>query len=152
MEKIILFDLDGTLMNTKEGITRCAAYALEHYGIQEEPDHLDFFIGPPLHVSFQEFYGFDREKAAEAARIYRERDKDSGVFECEPYVGISDVLRQLKEDGFQLGVATSKPEVFAVRILEKFEFIGYFNFVTGSLLDNTRSDKKEVIEEALRRF
>ena len=152
MEKIILFDLDGTLMNTKEGITRCAAYALEHYGIQEEPDHLDFFIGPPLHVSFQEFYGFDSEKAAEAARIYRERYKDIGVFECEPYAGISDVLRQLKEDGFQLGVATSKPEVFAVRILEKFEFIGYFNFVTGSLLDNTRSDKKEVIEEALRRF
>lgn len=152
MKRIVLFDLDGTLMNTKEGITKCAAYALGHYGIQENPEKLDFFIGPPLHLSFQEFYGFDEEKAAEATMFYRERYKDIGIFECEPYPGILEVVKELWEQGFHLGVATSKPEVFAVRILEKFQLAPYFEFVTGSLLDNSRTDKQEVIEEAFQRF
>lgn len=152
MKKIVLFDLDGTLMNTKEGITKCAAYALEHYDIQENPEKLDFFIGPPLHLSFQEFYGFDEEKAAEATKLYRERYKDIGIFECEPYPGILESVKELWEKGFHLGVATSKPEIFAVRILEKFQLAPYFEFITGSLLDNSRTDKQEVIEEAFNRF
>lgn len=153
MKKIILFDLDGTIMNTKEGITKCAAYALEYYGIHiENPDTLDFFIGPPLHKSFQDFYGFDEEKAAAAAAKYRERYKDIGVFECVPYEGMEECIKTLHEQGYLLGVATSKPEVFAVRIMEKFNFMPYLSHVTGSLLDNTRSAKKEVLEEAFARF
>lgn len=152
-KKIILFDLDGTVMNTKEGITRCAAYALEHYGITvENLDSLEFFIGPPLHVSFHDFYGFDEKKAAEATALYRERYKDIGIFECEPYSGIKEALKSLYDRGYKIGIATSKPEVFAKRILEKFEIDQYFTFVTGSLLDNSRTDKKEVIEEAFARF
>lgn len=152
MNKIVLFDLDGTLMNTKEGITKCAAYALEHYNIIENPDDLEFFIGPPLHKSFAQFYGFDEEKAVEAAKIYRERYAKIGVFECEPYDGMMEAVAALKEAGFHLGVATSKPEVFAKQILEKYDMEKYFDYITGSLLDNTRSDKREVIEEAFVRF
>lgn len=153
MKKIILFDLDGTVMNTKEGITKCVVYALDHYGITvENPDSLDFFIGPPLHVSFQEFYGFDEKKAAEAASFYRERYKDIGVFECEPYPGIEAALKSLYDRGYKIGIATSKPEIFARKILEKFELAQYFTFITGSLLDNSRTDKREVIEEAFVRF
>lgn len=153
MKKLILFDLDGTLMNTKEGITKCAAYALEKYGITvENPDTLDFFIGPPLHLSFQQFYGMGEEQAEEAVRWYRERYKDIGIFECEAYSGVLEVLQELKADGCSMGVATSKPEIFAERIVEKFGMAPYFEHITGSLLDNSRSDKKEVIEEAFRRF
>lgn len=149
MKKVILFDLDGTLMNTKEGITKCAAYALKHYGIYvEDLDSLDFFIGPPLHKSFEEFYGFDEKKATEAASVYRERYRDIGVYECEPYTGIEEVLNYLFEKGYQLAVATSKPEIFAKQIMEKFKFSKYFVTIVGSLLDNSRSSKKEVIEEA----
>ena len=149
MKKVILFDLDGTLMNTKEGITKCAAYALKHYGIYvEDLDSLDFFIGPPLHKCFEEFYGFDEKKAAEAASVYRERYRDIGVYECEPYTGIEEVLNYLFEKGYQLAVATSKPEIFAKQIMKKFGFSKYFVTIVGSLLDNSRSSKKEVIEEA----
>ena len=153
MEKLILFDLDGTLMNTKEGITKCAAYALKKYGIVvEDTDTLDFFIGPPLHLSFQQFYGFGEKQAEEAVRWYRERYQEIGIFECEAYTGVIEVLQQLKTAGFSMGVATSKPEVFAERIVEKFGMACYFEHVAGSLLDNSRSDKKEVLEEAFRRF
>ncbi|MDY5577406.1 MAG: HAD hydrolase-like protein [Lachnospiraceae bacterium] len=152
-KKLILFDLDGTVMNTKEGITKCAAYALEHYGIHvEDPDCLDFFIGPPLHTSFSRFYGFDEQKAIEATALYRERYKDIGIFECEPYQGMEECIRNLYDAGYILGLATSKPEVFAERILEKFGLKPYFTHITGSLLDNSRTDKKEVIEEAFCRF
>ena len=153
MKDIILFDLDGTLFNTKKGIVNCVQYALEYYGINEEnPDNLEKFIGPPLHKSFQMFYGFDEKKAVEAAAKYRERYKDKGIFECELYEGIEEMLRVLKENGKILGVATSKPEVFAERILEKYDVMKYFSRITGSLLDNTRSDKNEVITEELNRL
>ena len=153
MKKIILFDLDGTVMNTKEGITKCAAYALKHYGIiVEDLDSLDFFIGPPLHTTFQDIYGFDEKKAEEATSLYRERYRDFGVYECEPYPGITEVLQTLYERGYKMGIATSKPEVFAVQILEKFQIAKYFTYIIGSLMDNSRSDKKEVIEEAFAQF
>lgn len=153
MKDILLFDLDGTLFNTKPGIVNCVQYALTYYGIQEDnPDNLEKFIGPPLHQSFQMFYGFDEKKSVEAAAKYRERYKDKGIFECAPYDGIKNMLHDLKAHGKILGVATSKPEVFAIRILEKFEFLQYFTSVTGSLLDNTRSKKTDVIEEELLRL
>lgn len=153
MKDILLFDLDGTLFNTKPGIVNCVQYALDYYGIHEDnPDKLEKFIGPPLHQSFQMFYGFDEEKSAEAAAKYRERYKDKGIFECTPYDGIEKMLKSLKEHGRTLGVATSKPEVFALRIIEKFGFSPYFTEITGSLLDNTRSKKSDVIEEELLRL
>lgn len=153
MKDILLFDLDGTLFNTREGIVNCVKYALEYYGIQEKDEEsLDKFIGPPLHKSFHLFYGFSEEKAVEAAAKYRERYKDKGIFECNPYDGIEEMLKKLSESGKRLGVATSKPEIFAEKILDKYDMKKYFDYVTGSLLDNTRSNKTDVIQEALRRF
>ncbi len=150
MKDILLFDLDGTLFNTKPGIVNCVQYALADYGIFEDnPDNLEKFIGPPLHQSFQMFYGFDEEKSAQAVSKYRERYKEEGIYECAPYDGIKELLKDLREKGKILGVATSKPEIFAKRILDKFEFSQYFTQITGSHLDNTRSKKTEVIEEAL---
>ena len=153
MKNILLFDLDGTLINTKPGIVNCVQYALDYYGIHEDnPDNLEKFIGPPLHRSFQMFYGFDEKKSMEAAAKYRERYKDEGIFECTPYNGIKEMLQDLKSKGRILGVATSKPEVFAMRILDKFNLSQYFTQVTGSLLDNSRSAKVDVIEEELLRL
>lgn len=153
MKNILLFDLDGTLVNTKPGIVNCVQYALDYFGIHEDnPDTLEKFIGPPLHRSFQMFYGFDEKKSMEAAAKYRERYKDEGIFECTPYNGIKNMLQDLKSKGRILGVATSKPEVFAMRILDKFGLSQYFAQVTGSLLDNSRSAKVDVIEEELLRL
>lgn len=153
MKDILLFDLDGTLFNTKKGIVNCVQYALEFYGIHEaDADSFERFIGPPLHKSFQMFYGFDEKKAVEAVAKYRERYKEEGIFECELYEGMDNVLKMLKSSGKTLGVATSKPEIFAERILEKYGILQYFDRITGSLLDNTRAQKSEVILEELSRL
>ncbi|MDD6322792.1 MAG: HAD family hydrolase [Firmicutes bacterium] len=146
----ILFDLDGTLTDPEEGITNSVAYALGRFGIPvENRKSLDVFIGPPLDDSFMEYYGFDREKALRAISVFREYFRDRGIFENVVYPGIPEMLDGLKKSGKTLILATSKPEVFAVRILDRFGLSQYFTVVTGSLLDNTRTDKHEVIEAAL---
>lgn len=148
----ILFDLDGTLTDPKTGITKCVQYALNHFGIEEEADNLTKFIGPPLIDSFMEFYGFSLDKAREATDKYRERFAPIGKFENEVYAGISEMLKSLKEKGAILAVASSKPEPFVNDILEYFDLSGYFDVVVGSLLNETRTKKEEVIEEALKRL
>ncbi len=146
----ILFDLDGTLTDPEEGITNSVAYALGRFGIPvENRKSLDVFIGPPLDDSFMEYYGFDREKALRAISVFREYFRDRGIFENVVYPRIPEMLDGLKKSGKTLILATSKPEVFAVRILDRFGLSQYFTVVTGSLLDNTRTDKHEVIEAAL---
>ena len=153
MKKYILFDLDGTLTDPMVGITTCVQYALAAAGI-EEPDlqKLTPFIGPPLKQSFMEFYGFSDEKAEQAVEKYRERFKDVGIFENEVYEGIPKLLSSLKKEGMLLSVASSKPEVFVKRILTHFSIDSYFDAVVGSELDGRRTDKKEVVAEALRRL
>lgn len=152
-KNILLFDLDGTLFDTKEGIVNCVRYTLDYYGVKEETvGNLEKFIGPPLHRSFEMFCGFEPEKAVEAAGKYRERYKDEGVYECRPYDGLEDMLKTLVEKGKRLGIATSKPEVFALKIIEKYQLGKYFEYITGSLLDNTRATKEDVIIEELSRF
>lgn len=151
--KYFLFDLDGTLTDPKEGITKCVQYALDFYGIHvEDTDELLPFIGPPLIDSFKMFYGFSHERAVEAVCRYRERFASVGLFENYPYEGMGALLGDLKERGKKLAVATSKPEVFAKRILDKFELSQYFDCVTGSELSGERSEKHEVIEETLKRL
>lgn len=153
MKKYILFDLDGTLTDPMVGITTCVQYALAAAGI-EEPDlqKLTPFIGPPLKQSFMEFYGFSDEKAEQAVEKYRERFKDVGIFENEVYEGIPKLLSSLKKEGMLLSVASSKPEVFVKRILTHFSIDSYFDAVVGSELDGRRTDKKEVVAEALKRL
>lgn len=149
--KYIFFDLDGTLTNPAEGITNSVAYALEYYGISvSDRTQLYKFIGPPLAQSFTDFYGFSPYKAKEAVEKYREYFADTGIFENKVYEHIPEVLEKLKNAGFSLAMATSKPEVFAKRIADKFELTKYFDFIGGSLLDNSRTDKGEVIEYVLK--
>lgn len=148
--KYIFFDLDGTLTNPAEGITNSVAHALKYYGISvSDKTQLYKFIGPPLAQSFSEFYGFSPEKAKEAVEKYREYFADTGIFENKVYDYIPEVLENLKKAGFSLAMATSKPEVFAKRIADKFDLTQYFDFIGGSLLDNSRTDKGEVIEYVL---
>ena len=122
MKKYILFDLDGTLTDPREGITSCVQYALKSFGI-EEPDQekLEPFIGPPLKDSFMEYYHMTEEEAECAVDKYRERFRDTGIFENELYGGIHDLLRSLKNSGMHLAVASSKPTVFVERILKHFK-------------------------------
>lgn len=153
MISYLLFDLDGTLTNPKEGITKCVQYALRAFGIDEpDLDKLVPFIGPPLRQSFIEFYGFSEEEAIKAVDIYRERFSTVGLFENFPYPGITAMLQQLQAQGRVMAVASSKPTVFVKQILEKFELAQYFTVIEGSNMDGSRVDKKEVIAEVLQQL
>ena len=152
MLKKILFDLDGTLTNPKTGITKSVQYALAHFGIEEEADNLTQFIGPPLIDSFMNFYGFSLEQAREGVTAYREYFAPKGIFENDVYPGVPEMLAALKEKGAILAVASSKPELFVEQILEHFDLAKYFDVVVGSLLNETRTSKEEVLEEALRQL
>jgi len=148
--QIILFDLDGTITDSQLGITRSAAYALERFGIHiEDPSTLKFFVGPPLHDSFVEHYGFSAEEASRAVDTYREYYREKGIFENEVYPGVPEMLQRLKENDRRIIMATSKPTVFARRILEHFSLDGYFSYVSGAELSGVRNNKDEVIEYAL---
>lgn len=144
--KYILFDLDGTLTDPMEGITKSVRYALNYYGIEvNDLNDLLPFIGPPLRDSFQEYYGFDEKKASEAVEKYREYFAPKGIFENKVYPGIEACLQALKEQGKVLLVATSKPEKFAKQIIEHFDLDKYFDFIGGSEF-NAREKKADVIE------
>lgn len=150
MNQYLLFDLDGTLTDPKLGITTCVQYALHDFGIDEpDLDKLEPFIGPPLKDSFMEFYGMEEEQAEKAIEKYRERFRDTGMFENEVYPGIRRMLKHCKHQGAVLAVASSKPEVFVKKILEHFHLAQYFDVIVGSELDGRRTDKEEVVKEAL---
>ncbi len=150
---VILFDLDGTLTDSKVGITTCAAYGLKHFGIEvEDLDSLTKFIGPPLMDSYMEFYGFTREQAEEAVRIYRERYHEVGWSENTPYPGVHELCAKLQAAGKKLIVATSKPENQATRIMDYFGLAPYFDLVCGpGLNDPDHGKKSQVIRNALQR-
>lgn len=148
--KYVFFDLDGTVTDPITGITRCVAYALERFGIHvEDTNTLAPFIGPPLKESFMKFYGFDEGQADEAVRLYRERFSVTGLFENEEYPGMAQLLHDLKAAGKTVVLATSKPQVYAQKILEHFDYAKYFDFAAGSELSGERIRKSEVIEYAL---
>ena len=151
--KAILFDLDGTLIDSSEGITKSAQYALAHYGIEEtDLKKLYFFIGPPLSVTFQTHYGFSEKKAYEAVQVYRERYNKIGIFECSLFPGVETCIRKLKESGYMIGMASSKPEVSCRRILEHFGILPLFDDVVGATFDGTRDKKSEILKEVMRRW
>lgn len=153
MKQYLLFDLDGTLTDPKVGITTCVQYALASFGIEEpDLDRLEPFIGPPLKDSFMEFYNMDETDAQMAVDKYRERFRDTGIFENQIYAGVPQMLRALQAKGMHLAVASSKPTVFVERILEHFGIEKYFQVVVGSELDGTRVEKDQVVEEALRQL
>lgn len=148
--KYILFDLDGTLTDPKVGITKAVAYALRDFHIDvENLDDLCKFIGPPLKDSFMEYYGFSKEDSDTAIKKYREYFSVKGLYENIVYDGIKEVLQTLKDNKKTLILATSKPKIFALKILEHFDLLKYFDFVSGAELDGTRDKKGDVIAYAL---
>ena len=143
--KTILFDLDGTLTDSGEGIINCAALALKHLNLPV-PDRatLRVFVGPPLHDTFIRF-GVPEDKTEEAIRIYRSRYIPIGKFENTPYPGIAELLEKLVDQGHLLYVATSKPEQMSIDILEHFDLAKYFTLICGASLDLSRNSKDAVI-------
>lgn len=151
--KTILFDLDGTIIDSFPGITKCVQYALASQGVTvKDAQVLRPFIGPPLSYSFQTYYGFDDATTEELIRKYRERFDVVGIFENTLYPGVPEALRRLKEDGYRLALASSKPEVACRRILEHHQLLPFFDEVVGASLDGSISEKQEVLREAMRRL
>ncbi|MBQ4563722.1 MAG: HAD family hydrolase [Lachnospiraceae bacterium] len=150
MYNTILFDLDGTLTDPGLGITNSVVYALKKWNIEvEDRSELYPFIGPPLLYSFRTFYGFSDEQSEQAVAYYREYFREKGIFENEVYEGVTKLLETLKAAGKRLIIATSKPEEFAVKILEHFELAQYFEYIAGATMDATRHNKCDVIAYAL---
>ena len=141
----VLFDLDGTVTDPKEGITCAVAYALRQQGIIADPDTLTSFIGPPLHESFPELFGLTEEQTDRAVEDFRAYFSRQGWAENIPYKGMAELLESLQGAGLKLVIATSKPEEMANRVLRHFNLAGYFDTVCGGTLDESRSSKSEVI-------
>lgn len=145
MQKTILFDLDGTLTDSGEGIINCAILALEHFGLPvPSREEMRVFVGPPLHETFVRF-GVPKDKAEEAVAVYRSRYIPIGKYENTPYPGIRELLEALKAEGHKLYVATSKPEQMSVDILEHFDLAKYFDQICGATMDTSRTNKEAVI-------
>lgn len=145
MAKTILFDLDGTLTDSGEGIINCAILALEHFGCPiPDREEMRTFVGPPLHESFIR-HGVPADKTDEAIRVYRSRYIPIGAYENTPYPGVEMLLQILKQQGHTLYVATSKPEEMSVKILEHFGLAKYFDRICGASMDTSRSSKEDVI-------
>ena len=148
--RYILFDLDGTLTDSGLGITNSVMYALGRFGISvEDRSELYRFIGPPLLSSFKEFYGFDASTAEKAVEYYREYYSVKGIFESTVYDGIPELLKQISDSGRKSALATSKPEKYAVQILDRFGLSQYFSNITGASMTEARTDKAELISLAL---
>ena len=138
----LLFDLDGTLTDPMEGITRSVQYALRHFGIEvSDLRELCPFIGPPFAESFRTFYGFDDRQTSEAVAVSREYFTEKGIFENRLYDGMDELLDTLASNGYTLCVATSKPRVFAERILDHFGIARYFSFVAHVLAGSNITDR-----------
>lgn len=151
MIKYVLFDLDGTLTDSSEGITGSLQYALGKVGILiEDRKELEFFIGPPLVSAARERYGLSGEDAKKMLDYYREVFSVTGLYENEVYQGIPRLLRRLSDSGIQCVLATSKPEIYAVKILEHFKLSGYFKKMVGNTLDDAHPSKAHIIAKALR--
>ena len=145
MKKTVLFDLDGTLTDSGEGIINCAILALEHYGCPiPSREEMRVFVGPPLHETFLKF-GVPADRTEEAVAVYRSRYIPIGAYENTPYPGIRELLEALKAAGHTLYVATSKPEAMSVSILEHFGLAHYFDRICGASMDTSRSSKEAVI-------
>ena len=146
--KIVLFDLDGTITDSSEGIVNSIKYALSRLGFEDEPvEKIKQFIGPPLQQTFKINYGIDDYQ--NAVSIYREYYAVKGIYENRLYDGIVDVLEKLKAEGYIIGLATGKPTHYSHIILKHFKIDHFFDAVAGSNMDGTRGEKPEIIRDVL---
>lgn len=153
MRDHLFFDLDGTLVDSEEGILGGVAYAAERLDLpRRSRAEMLRYIGPPLDVAFTEDYGLDAETAKLAVAAYREYYNARGIFECRLYDGVVEMLDRLRGVGYTLAVATGKPTVMSRRILAYFNILDRFAFVSGPELDGTRGKKCEVITYAMERL
>ena len=149
--KRVLFDLDGTLTDPFLGITRSVAYSLTSFGIEvDDLETLKPFIGPPLDVSFREYYHMDEAQSWKAVEKYREYFSKKGLFENKVYEGMEDFLQSLLNMDMKLYVCTSKPEVFAKEILDHFSLTPYFTGIYGATLDGSLKNKGDVIAHCIK--
>lgn len=149
----LFFDLDGTLTDPGIGITNSIMYSLEKFNIKvSDRSQLYKFIGPPLMESYNRYFGFDEEKCRLAVKYYREYFSVKGLFENEVYPDTAELLKNCKDKGLKLALATSKPEEYSVRIMKHFELDKYFDCMCGSTFDASLETKADVIREAMRRL
>ncbi len=149
----LLFDLDGTLTDSSEGITKCVAYGLQKLGLTPPPrKELEVFIGPPLRASYKKYFGLSDEDAERATAYYRERYTDIGIWENHVYDGIMPLLADLSAKGFKLGMCTAKPIDFAARIAQRFELDTYLTEVTGASMDGKMDNKATVVAASLAKW
>ena len=145
----VLFDFDGTVADTGKGIFNGVYHVLDSMGIDPpEPEKLRYFIGPPLHESFRIVFGFNEEECKAAVATYREYYSAKGIFELTMYDGMEELFRKLKARGIKLGISSSKPEIFLLRIVDKFGLSELFDTVKGSDIDYIHSDKSLIIRRA----
>ncbi len=145
MPKAILFDLDGTLTDSGEGIIKSAEYALQYFQLPvPDWETMRVFVGPPLRDTFADF-GVPKDRLDEAVAVYRERYIPIGIYENTPYPGVETLLSQLRQQGHRLFVATSKPEWMAVDVLTRFGLASCFENIAGATMDGSRDTKADVI-------
>lgn len=149
MIRYLLFDFDGTLYDTVEGIAKSAQYALEKLGVHAELETLRCFAGPPLVDKFMEEFGFSYEKAAEARLLFQERYRPVGVYESRAFPGMTEFLTRLRERGYTLAVATSKPLPLAEELLERSGMRALFELVVGSTMGGNNISKREIVERVI---
>lgn len=148
----ILFDLDGTLLDTSIGVLKAVDYAVARMGLPElDEETKKTFIGPPIYESFEKHYHLNKEDCARATDIFRNAYKDQFLFEAVPYVGIFELLSDLKKQGYKLAVATNKRDDYAVRLLEHFDFPKYFDYMLGSDFEN-KMKKADIIRVCLEKL
>lgn len=151
MYDYLLFDLDGTVVDSGLGVTNSVMYALKKWGIEvSDRESLYVFLGPPLVDSFSEHFGFSHEDSLKCVDYYREYYNEKGIFEIAVYNGIPEALAKAREMGKKVILATSKPEEYAKQILEHIGLLGCFDFVAGATMDESRNEKAGVIRYALK--
>lgn len=150
---IAAFDLDGTIINSEEGITNCIRYVLDYFNMEQPPqEDLLCFIGPPLRQQFMKVYGFDKAKAEEGVHKFRERFDKVGLYECELYPGIRELIMRLHEKGVRIALASSKHEDACIRIIDHFELTPYFEDIVGATRDGKINSKAQVLQSLCERM
>lgn len=147
--KYLIFDLDGTILDSHEGLCRSFQSALKSYGIEESIGNIKNHLGPLLSETIVKVYGLSKEDGIEAMKLHRKRLMEKGIYECSVYEGIPEMLKTLKDYNVKLAIATNKPEEASVSQLKYFDLIKYFDVVVGNNWDENRGTKGEFIKMAM---